>query len=94
VLISEKAPKAIPLVDTYISGDGKGNAVYKKPPSLRNEHQAGRQLKTRVRATGATEIDEEIEEFYQDNSKLVHILLGTLLLQMPLFLPFSGTSRV
>ena len=94
MLISEKAPKAIPLVDTYISGDGAGNAVYKKPQSLRNEHLPYRQVKTKVRATGATETDEEIEEFHQDNSKLLHILLGTLLLQMPLFLPFSGTSRL
>ena len=74
--LSEKADKAIPLVDKYIKDDGAGNAVYKKLRSLRNERLAHRQVKTKVRATGATATDEEIEEFYQDNSKLVHILLG------------------
>ena len=74
--LSEKADKAIPLVDKYIKDDGEGNAVYKKLRSLRNERLAHRQVKTKVRATGATATDEEIEEFYQDNSKLVHILLG------------------
>jgi len=73
--LSEKADKAIPLVDKYIKDDGEGNAVYKKLRSLRNERLAHRQVKTKVRATGATATDEEIEEFYQDNSKLIHILL-------------------
>ena len=74
--LSEKADKAISLVDKYIKHDGAGNAVYKKLRSLRNERLAHRQVKTKARATGATATDEEIEEFYQDNSKLVHILLG------------------
>ena len=74
--LSEKADKAILLVDKYIEDDGAGNAVYKKLRYLRNERLAHREVKTKVRATGATTIDEEIEEFYQDNSKLVHILLG------------------
>ena len=74
--LCEKADKAIPLVDKYIKDDGAGNATYKKLRSLRNERLAHRQVKTKVRATGATATDEEIEEFYQDNSKLVHILLS------------------
>ena len=37
---------------------------------------AHRRVVTKVRATGATATDEEIEEFYKDNLKLVHILLG------------------
>lgn len=74
--LSEKANKAIPLVNKYIKDDGAGNAVYKKLRSLRNERLAHRQAETKGRATGATATDEEIEEFYQDNSKLVHILLS------------------
>lgn len=74
--LDEKAAKAIALVDKYIKNDGVGNAAYKKLLSLRNERLAHRQVKTKVRATGATATDEEIEGFYQDNSKLVQILLG------------------
>lgn len=74
--LSEKADKAISLVNKYIKDDGEGNAVYKKLRSLRNERLAHRQVETKARATGATSTDEEIEEFYQDNSKLVHILLS------------------
>jgi hypothetical protein len=43
--------------------------------NLRNERLAHRQLSSAT-ATGATATDEEIEEFYQDNSKLIRILLG------------------
>jgi hypothetical protein len=74
--LSEKAGQAIPLVNKYIKRDGAGNAVYKKLRSLRNERLAHRQVEAKARATGATATDEEIEEFYQDNSKLVHILLS------------------
>ncbi|MGA9669043.1 MAG: hypothetical protein WBQ94_07540 [Terracidiphilus sp.] len=74
--LSEKADKAIQLVDKYTKEDGAGNAVNKKLRSLRNERLAHRQVRTKIRATGATATDEEIEEFYQDNSKLVHILLS------------------
>jgi hypothetical protein len=74
--LRKMADKAIPLIDKYIKDDGAGNAVYKKLLTLRNERLAHRQVETEVKATGATATDEEIEEFYQDNSKLVHILLG------------------
>lgn len=74
--LSEKADKAISLVNKYIKDDGEGNAVYKQLRSLRNERLAHRQVETKARATGATATDEEIEEFYQDNSKIVHILLS------------------
>lgn len=73
--LGKKADEAILLVDKYMSG-GAGHAVYTKLRDLRNERLAHRQVVTKVRATGATATDEEIEEFYQDNSKLVHILLG------------------
>jgi hypothetical protein len=74
--LSEKADNVISLVNKYIKDDGEGNAVYKRLRSLRNERLAHRQVETEARATGATTTDEEIEKFYQDNSKLVHILLG------------------
>ena len=72
--LGEKAAKTIRLVDKYITGGGAGNAVYRKLRDLRNERLAHRQVMTKARPTGATATDEEIEEFYQDNSKLVHIL--------------------
>jgi hypothetical protein len=74
--LGKKAAKAILLVDKYITDGGAGNAVYKKLRDLRNERLAHRQVITKVRATGATATDEEIEEFYKDNSKLVKILLN------------------
>ena len=74
--LAKKADEANLLVDKYMSG-GAGHAVYTKLRDLRNERLAHRQVVTKVRATAATATDEEIEEFYQDNSRLVHILLGT-----------------
>jgi hypothetical protein len=73
--LGKKAEEAILLVDKYTSG-GAGHAAYTKLRDLRNERLAHRQVVTKVRATGATATDEEIEEFYKDNLKLVHILLG------------------
>lgn len=73
--LGRKADEAILLVHKYMSG-GARHAVYTKFRDLRNERLAHRQVVTKVRATGATVTDQEIEEFYQDNSKLVHILLG------------------
>jgi hypothetical protein len=73
--LGKRADEAILLVDKYTSG-GAGHAVYTKILDLRNERLAHRRVVTKVRATGATATDEEIEEFYKDNLKLVHILLG------------------
>jgi len=73
--LGKRADEAILLVDKYTSG-GAGHAVYTKILDLRNERLAHRRVVTKVRATGATATDEEIEEFYRDNLKLVHILLG------------------
>jgi hypothetical protein len=51
--------------------------IHKKLLALRNERLAHRQL-AQATATGANATDEEIEEFYQDNSKLIHILLSVV----------------
>jgi hypothetical protein len=75
--LRKRADEAIRLVEKYMKG-GAGHAVYAKLRDLRNERLAHRQVVTKIRATGATTTEEEIEEFYQDNSKLVHILLGIL----------------
>lgn len=72
--LGKKADEAILLVDKYMCG--AGHAVFTKLRDLRNERLAHREVVTKVRATGATATDEDIEQFYQDNSKLVHILLG------------------
>lgn len=71
----KKAEEAILLVDKYMIC-GEGRALYTKLRDLRNERLAHRQVVTKVKATGATATDKEIEEFYQDNSKLIHILLS------------------
>jgi AbiU2 len=54
---------------------GARNNVLETLRALRHERLAHRQLSPAT-APGATATDEEIEEFYQDNSKLIHILLS------------------
>jgi AbiU2 len=78
--LRKKAAEAILLIDKYITSDGAGRLVYEKLRALRNERLAHRQVTEAEEAevTGATTTDEEIEGFYHDNSKLVHILLGTV----------------
>jgi len=73
--LRKRAGEAIRLVEKYMNG-GSGHAVYAKIRDLRNERLAHRQIATKGRSMGATTTDEEIEEFYQDNSKIVHTLLG------------------
>jgi hypothetical protein len=60
------------LVDKY-SKNGSQYSVRKRLQTLRNERLAHRQ--TQSAADGADATDSEIEEFYQDNSKLVGLLL-------------------
>lgn len=72
--LSEKAAEADQLLNKYMEG-GKNRAVLEKLLALRHERLAHRQLAPAT-ATGANTTDEEIEEFYQDNSKLIEILLG------------------
>jgi hypothetical protein len=54
---------------------GTSHAVLKKLSALRHERLAHRQLAVAA-PTGATATDEEIEDFYRDNAKLIHLLLG------------------
>jgi hypothetical protein len=75
--LGEKAAEVVLLVNKYKEG-GTHHAVYKKLLALRHERLAHRQLAPAT-ATGANATDEEIEEFYQDNSKLIHILLSVVI---------------
>lgn len=74
--LGKKATNVLQLIHKYMEG-GAHHAVYKKLSTLRNERLAHRQLNPAT-ATGANATDEEIEEFYQDNSKLIHILLSVV----------------
>jgi hypothetical protein len=74
--LGKKAAEAVLLLNKYMEG-GTHRAVLEKLLVLRHERLAHRQLATAT-ATGASATDEEIEEFYQDNSKLIEILLGVV----------------
>ena len=74
--LGKKATDAIHLINKYMDG-GAHRALLEKLLALRHERLAHRQLAPAT-ATGATATDEEIEGFYQDNSKLIHILLGVV----------------
>jgi AbiU2 len=71
--LGKRAAEVILLVNKYKGGSH--DAVLKKLFALRHERLAHRQIAPAT-ATGANATDKEIEDFYQDNSKLVHILLG------------------
>lgn len=75
--LGNKAKKAVQLLSKYIEG-GKHHDVLEKLLALRHQRLAHRQLlgRTTATATGADATDEEIEIFYQDNSKLIAILLS------------------
>lgn len=77
--LGKRADGAIALIAKYMEG-GSGDHVLKALRNLRNERLAHRQLSpataTGATATGATATDQEIEQFYQDNSKLIQLLLG------------------
>lgn len=72
--LGKRADDVILLANKYMEGGSHG-PVLKKLLALRHERLAHRQLAPAT-ATGANATDEEIEEFYQDNSKLIHILLS------------------
>jgi AbiU2 len=74
--LGKKAAEVVLLVNKHIEG-GTHHAVFKKLLALRHERLAHRQL-VPATATGANATDEEIEEFYQDNSKLIRILLSVV----------------
>jgi AbiU2 len=74
--LGKKAGAALLLLDRYMEG-GKRRTVLKRLLALRHERLAHRQLSpAAATATGANATDEEIEEFYLDNSKLIAILLS------------------
>lgn len=72
--LGKRAAEVILLINKYMEG-GSHDAVLKKLSALRHERLAHRQLAPAT-ATGANATDLEIEEFYQDNSKLIHVLLS------------------
>jgi AbiU2 len=72
--LAGKADRAIELIAKYMEG-GPRNNVLKALRTLRHKRLAHRQASPAT-APGASATDEEIEEFYQDNSKLIHILLS------------------
>ena len=74
--LSKKAAEAVQLLNKYMEG-GKHRAVLEKLLTLRHERLAHRQLAPAT-ATGANATDEEIEQFYQANSKLIEILLSVV----------------
>jgi hypothetical protein len=72
--LSQRASEAIALVDKYSKG-GSHCTVLENLRRLRHKHLAHRQTEAMpVAATGLDAPDEEIESFYQDNSKLVGLL--------------------
>jgi hypothetical protein len=72
--LNRQASEAIGLVEKY-SEAGSHDATLQKLRRLRNQRLAHRPVKE-VAATGLDPTDEEIESFYQDNSKLVGLLLS------------------
>jgi hypothetical protein len=72
--LGKKAAAAIHLISKYMDG-GAGRALLENLLALRHERLAHRQLAPAT-VTGANATDDEIEGFYQDNSKLIRILLS------------------
>lgn len=72
--LGKKAADAIHLIGKYLDG-GAGRALLQELLALRHERLAHRQLASTT-VTGANATDDEIEGFYQDNSKLIRILLS------------------
>jgi hypothetical protein len=70
--LGKKAGEVVQLINRYMEG-GARYAVLETLRALRNERLAHRQL---ALVPGASATDEKIEEFYQDNSKLIRILLS------------------
>ncbi len=72
--LEQRATVALRLIHKYLEG-GTNASVLKNLTTLRNEHLAHRDLAPTT-AEEANATDKEIEEFYQDTSKLINILLG------------------
>jgi hypothetical protein len=74
--LAGKANKILELIGKYRM-DGPSHTVLSNLRTLRNERLAHRQTNPSLAsATGATTTDTEIEEFYQDNSKIIQLLLS------------------
>jgi hypothetical protein len=72
--LRQRAMEATEIIGSYAEG-GSRYATLKKLKTLRDEHLAHRQVTpTPVKADGANTIDEEIEAFYQDMSRLIQCL--------------------
>lgn len=72
--LDKKAAEVLALVARYDHG-GTGEDVLQRLRNLRNTRLAHRQA-TSIAPHSADLTDKEIEGFYQDNSKLIHILLS------------------
>jgi hypothetical protein len=72
--LGEKARAVVMLVEKYSKG-GSHFSVRDHLKTLRDERLAHRQVST-AKAPETSVTDREIEEFYQDNSKLLSLLLG------------------
>lgn len=72
--LQAKADKVIKLTRKYSEG-GSRNAILKSLKCLRDEWLAHRQIEPSIVA-GADTSDEAIEEFYQDNAKIIQELLS------------------
>jgi hypothetical protein len=74
--LDQKANTVLRIVAKYRRGASHG-AVLEKLRSLRNERLAHRQA-VRTAAPGIDITDQEVEEFYHDNSQLIQILLSLI----------------
>jgi hypothetical protein len=66
------ASEALGLIDTY-ARSGRNAAMLERLLTLRHERLAHRQIEPST-ATGPGLTDEEIETFYQDNSRIISLL--------------------
>lgn len=74
--LSAKTAEVLRLIGKY-RAESPRHAVLLKLRTLRNERLAHRQTtQSETAAHGASSTDDEIEEFYQDNARLIQLLLG------------------
>jgi hypothetical protein len=72
--LKRKAKDAIDLIKDY-SQKGRHEAILEKMRTVRHERLAHRQIELTA-AAGPSLTDDEIEAFYQDNSKIIGLLLS------------------
>lgn len=78
--LEPKRNAAVDLVQKYCEG-GIGYSAFEKIKTMRHEYLAHRQKteKFETSAPNADATDQEIEDFYQDNLKLIQLLLSLVL---------------